>query len=322
MEERKNRMDYKQFLEDVKAAVQVNLGIGYDIEVLKITKNNGVILDGLIINCKGKQLAPTIYLDSYYLDFKHGLSFTRIIEDIMDVCKGNTDMTLKDIKILLDFNNLKDKVIYKLIQKAANEELLKDIPSYDFLDLSIVFYLILDENKYEQMTALIHNSHMDSWGTTKEELYQLARRNTPEMLPAQIKTMREVLKGILIENQWDMGDGMIDELLGGEQHPMYVLSNERQVNGACCILYDNCLEKFAMEQKADIIILPSSIHETLLIPEWEGASYEELSALVAEINQSEVDESDRLSNQVYRYSYSSGTVEIVFKSDKCLVNRR
>ncbi|GLB30046.1 hypothetical protein LAD12857_19690 [Lacrimispora amygdalina] len=314
-------MNYEQFLEAVKAAAQEKLGNSRDIKVQKIKKNNGVILEGLVINSKDDQFAPTIYLDSYYLDFKHGRSLTRIIEDIITVCKEDKDMTLKDIRIFLDFNNLKDKVVYKLIQTEANEELLKDIPSYDFLDLSVVFYLILDENKNEQMTALIHNSHMDSWGTTKEELYQLARKNTPEILPARIKTMREVLKGILKENQWDMGDGMIDELLGGELHPMYVLSNERQVNGACCILYDDCLEKFATEQKADIIILPSSIHETLLIPEWEGASYEELSAMVTEINQSEVQETDRLSNQIYRYSHLSGSVEIVFQSEKCLVNR-
>lgn len=264
MEERKKRMDYKQFLEDVKAAVQENLGIGYDIEVQKITKNNGVILDGLIISSKDKQFAPTIYLNSYYMQFEQGMPLSGIIEDIIAVYKENMSITLGDMKMLLDFSNLKDKVVYKLIQKATNEALLEDIPSCEFLDLAVVFYLILDESKVGQMTALIHNSHMRSWGTTKEELYRLAKENTPKLLPPVIRTMEDVMH--------DMLKGLFDEMyeeevledfpdIDSERPSMYVLSNNRQINGVSCILYDGCLKKFAISQGSDIIILPSSVHE-------------------------------------------------------------
>ena len=54
----------------------------------------------------------------------------------------------------------------------------------------------------------------------------------------------------------------------------------------------------------------------LLIPVKEAVSYEELSAMVIEINQSEVSEEDRLSNQIYRYTRSSGKIEIAFRSEK------
>ncbi|WP_318063292.1 DUF5688 family protein [Clostridium boliviensis] len=80
--------------------------------------------------------------------------------------------------------------------------------------------------------------------------------------------------------------------MGEGRVPLYVLSNSRQVNGGSCILYDNCLKRFASEQGTDIIILPSSVHEMLLIPVKKAVSYEELSAMVTEINQSEVSEED------------------------------
>lgn len=327
MEER--QMEFNQFLLKVQMEIQEQLGGGFDVKIRRVIKNNDTVLEGLVICKQQEHFAPTIYLNPYFEEFKQGIEMQEIIGQILCVYKQNADVSFGNgnAEELVDFGNLRDKVVYKLIQRKSNQELLKKIPYVEFLDLAIVFYLILDESRNGQMTALIHNSHMDSWGTTKEELFQLAGKNTPELLPVQIKTMKEVLKGILKENMkddlWDIvGDEMIGELLGEDRVPLYILSNKRQMNGACCILYENCLESFAAEQEADLIILPSSVHETLLMPEREETSYEDLSHMVTEINQSEVLEEDRLSNQIYRYSRSSGTIEIVFKSEACLINRK
>lgn len=324
-------MEYNQFSLKVQMEVQKQLGKEFDVKVQRVIKNNDTVLQGLVI-CKQKDhLAPTIYLNAYFEEFKRGMEMQEIISRILHVYEQNADVSFANgnVEELADFNNLRDKVAYRLIHRESNQELLKEIPYVEFLDLAIVFYLILEESKHGQMTALIYNSHMASWRTTIEELYQLAKKNTPELLPAQIKTMKEVLTGILSENMKESlcniggdDDEIIDELLGEDQVPLYILSNKRQMNGACCILYESCLERFAAEQGADLLILPSSIHETLLMPEQEGTSYQEISAMVNEINQSEVLEEDRLSNQIYRYSRSSGTIVIVFHSDECLINRK
>lgn len=322
-------MEYNQFLLKVQMEVQEQLGEGVDVKIRRVIKNNDTVLEGLVVGKQQEHFAPTIYLNPYFEELKQGMEMQEIIGQILCVYKQNADVSFGNGKVeeLADFGKLREKVAYKLIQKESNQELLQEIPYVEFLDLAIVFYLILDESRNGQMTALIHNSHMDSWGTTKEELYQLAEKNTPQLLPVQIKTMKEVLKGILKENMkddlWDIGGNeMIEDLLGEDRVPLYILSNKRQMNGACCILYGNCLERFAAEQEADLIILPSSVHETLLMPEQEETSYEDLSHMVTEINQSEVLEEDRLSNQIYRYSRSSGTIEIVFKSEACLINRK
>ena len=320
-------MEYNQFLLKVQMEVQNQLGDGFSVRIQRVIKNNDTVLEGLVISKGQEHFSPTIYLNPYFEELQRGMEMQELIDRIMFVYEQNVNISFGNDKVeeLVDFSNLRNKVAYKLIHRESNQELLKDIPYVEFLDLAVVFYLILDESKNGQFTALIHSVHMASWGTTKEELYQLAKKNTPELVPAQIKCMKEVLKGLLKENLWDIvgdDDGMIDELLGEDRVPLYVLSNKRQLNGACCILYENFLEGFAEEQGADILILPSSVHETLLIPDrGEETSYEELSLMVTEINQSEVSKEDRLSNQIYRYSRSSGTIEIVFHSEKCLINR-
>ena len=246
----------------VRAAVQERLGSDFEICIQKITKNNGIVLDGLIIGNTRKNIAPTIYLNSYYMHFIHGMSLLEILEDIISAYKESDDVVFGDIKEPLeDFNNLRDKVAFKLIQREKNQELLKEVPYFEFLDLAVVFYLILDENNGGQMTALIHNSHMKSWGVEKEELYCLAKKNTPILLPPEIRTMKEVMRDILKIDFEKLGVGeMLDDFLNfdSERQVLYVLSNKDQIYGAGCILYDHYLSDFAVSQNIDIIILPSS----------------------------------------------------------------
>jgi hypothetical protein len=307
-------MSYEQFLEDVKTAIQEQLGDGYNVNLQKITKVNGVVLDGLIISETDKNLAPTIYLNPYYVSFEQGEPFPDILEAVISIYKEHRDVALGDMKRLLDFNNIKDLVVYKLIQKETNQELLEDIPSFEFLDMAVVFSLILDESKSGQMTALIHNSHLAAWGTTKEELYHLAMKNTPKLLPPVITTMKEIIGNILKEQF----EGLcMDELPGDfldtdpKNPSLYVLSNKMQLNGAGCILYDDCLKKFSAEQTADVIILPSSLHEVILIPDQGGLDYEELQKMVIQVNKNDVPDEDVLSNRVYKYSRQDCRISLV-----------
>lgn len=307
-------MIYNQFLEEVRAAVQERLGSDYEIRIQKITKNNGIVLDGLIIGKASKNIAPTIYLNSYYMHFTHGMSLQEILEDIISTYKENNDVALGDMRELLDFNNVRDKVAFKLIQREKNKELLTDVPYFEFLDLAVVFYLILDEHGGGQMTSLIHNSHMESWEVEKEKLYCLAMRNTPIVLPSEIKTMKEIICDILKGHleELDMV-GMVDDLLDfdSQKAPLYVLSNRKQLNGAGCILYDGCLKDFADSQNSDIVILPSSLHETILVPDDGNLDYGELRKMVGEINESEVPKEDVLSDRIYKYSRHDCSISLI-----------
>ena len=312
-------MNYDQFLKEVEATVQEKLGVGYKVGIQRVTKFNGVVLDGLVVSELDKYFAPTIYLNPYYTCFKQGQPLGDILEEVISVYKENSDAALGDMKRLLDFENLKEKVVYKLIQKGANQELLDDVPYFEFLNLAVVFYLILDENEDMQMTALIHNSHMAAWGTTKEELRELAMINTPVLLPPVIRTMRDIMREILKEQFEDLYleelfDDFMEEDLG--KPPLYVLSNRKQMNGSSCILYEGCLEKFASEQNADVVILPSSQHELILIPDKGGLDYEDLQEMVEQINKSEVPVEDVLSDRVYKYDRVQDQIVMLEKQEE------
>ena len=83
---------------------------------------------------------------------------------------------------------------------------------------------------------------------------------------------------------------------------MYVLSNKSKLNGSGCILYQNLLRSLGKKLESDFYILPSSVHEVLLIPADDQDSYEELTAMVQEVNATQLANEEILSDHVYYYS--------------------
>ncbi|MEG0215433.1 MAG: DUF5688 family protein, partial [Hungatella sp.] len=241
------------------------------------------------------RVAPTIYLNAYFEHYQDGIPFDQIIDELIELYTCDTRLPQIDPELLAHFDRLRDKIAYKLIHTKSNEALLTDLPHIPYMDLSIVFYLFLEENEYGHMTVLIHHSHLKAWGSTIEELYALAKDNTPRLLPISLKNMLDVLKGIAKEHLGDdYREEFVNELISpDDQSPLYVLSNTSGLNGACTILYEQQLKSFADLLEQDLVILPSSIHEVLLVPYEEELCFEELASMVQHINQTEVPKADQ-----------------------------
>lgn len=307
-------MIYEAFLETITNRLQTALGEAYQFTLRPLPKNNGVTLDGLTIQKNGSTLAPTVYLNPYYEQHLRGITIDEILSDILKLYHSTPTpcrITEDDMK---QFDFLKSKVMFRVIHTASNRILLSDIPSIQYLDLSIVFFLALERNEDGQMTALIHNDHIRRWGITAQELWKLARKNTPREYPAEIRSMVNMMKEVARRNLGaDFDDSYIEQLLLGKdgEAPLYVLSNSNALYGASCLLYYNTLKDFADSLGKDLVILPSSIHEVLLVPNHPETSYEELSAMVTTINHQEVPPEDQLSNQVYLYTRADDRLTIM-----------
>ncbi len=307
-------MVYEAFLKTIVTRLQQEFGEEYEITVRKIPKNNGVTLDGLCIHRADFSMSPTIYLNSYYIHYQDGLSMESVIQDILRLYHNTSLPASITQENLTDFEYLKPRIMFKLIHADSNEQLLTQIPHIPYLDLAIIFYLHLDRSASGQMTALIYKEHLVRWNIKLKDLWHFALMNTPLNFPAEIRSMSELLKEIAQKNLGDEYDEeSIEAILEDEEQvsPLYVLTNQFGLNGACCMLYRSILKDFAESIGTDLIILPSSIHEVLITPNNPGASYEELSNMVTTINQAEVPPEDQLSNQVYLYTRADDRIRIV-----------
>ncbi|MCR4610501.1 MAG: DUF5688 family protein [Lachnospiraceae bacterium] len=301
-------MTYHNFEKEVMDLISDKLPKGHSANIKPIGKNNGIILHGLIINNGRSNISPTIYLDYYYDEYKKGFSIEDLADQIITQYKKFSIEEDFDITVFTDYEKCKKNISYKLINYEKNVELLKDVPHIVYLDLAIVFYCLLQSDDIESSSILIKNSHMDLWNVNVNDLFDVASSNTPKLLQSDIRTLSDIVRELLEKRRESDEFGNTDtldvpfEIPSDIESPMYVLTNKIKLYGACCILYKHLLAEFATKMEKDLYIIPSSIHEVLLIPESEEYDKDYLTSLVKEVNATQLEPEDVLSDHVYYYS--------------------
>lgn len=298
-------MTYKNFIQEVIREVRCRLPQGTSVETRQVLKNNNLCLDGLIISEDSLNISPTIYLNDYYELYQRGTTTAEIAERILTCYRRHRMTHGIDVSFFTDFSKVQSRIVFRLIHRERNAALLKDVPYVPYLDLAIVFCChITPPADYEGTASiLIKNSHLPFWDATPELLMQHAAANTPRLLPGQLLPMQDILRELLPEQEAALAFPPTEEPL-----PMYILTNSKRLHGAACILYSHLLRQFADELQSDLIILPSSIHEVLLIPAKNEDFTEQFSSIIPEVNASCVAAEEILSDHPYYYHRASDSV--------------
>lgn len=290
-------MDYETFKARVKEHVKEKVEEGDKVTINHILKNNGMELDGLVIMERDSNMAPTIYINSYYDELRKGRSLDSIVDELFKIHRANKTGLKIDSELFNEYDNIKNSIVYKVINYEKNKKLLKGIPHKKILDLAVVYYCLIEQNEGNNATALIHNEHLATWKISQDIIHEDAVKNTPKILKSSLKPMSKILSDMT--KDMDIPDEICDIK---PERDMYVLTNRTRINGAACILYDSVLEKIADKLKADLYILPSSIHEVIILPKVNNYDKDILANMVREVNTDGVAMEEILSDNVYEYS--------------------
>ena len=286
-------MKYDEFICHLQTRVQQHTGKMVNVDLRRVTKNNGVEMDGLSMSEEGQKISPMIYLKDYFASYEKGVTIPEIVEEILKVYEENKISNPLAPEFYTNFEKVQDRLVCKLINYDKNMELLQKIPYIRWLDLAIVFYYVLENEEFNNGTILIYNSHLEMWKVSLEIIYEVTRKNTPHMLPYELQSMYTI-----IENTLEVDDLGSDT----EAVPMYILTNANKNMGAVSIIYDAILSKIGEELGADFYILPSSVHECVIVPEHINTTKEALQRMVAEINETQVLPEEILSDNIYYYN--------------------
>lgn len=284
-------MDYQQFIQVIEKEVKENVKKDVRVCMHTVIKNNGKERQGITLSEQGINISPTIYLEEYYEKFRGGKSVKDITDNILKLYEEVRFHHSWEASCVQEYENIKDKVVYKLIGKKRNAELLERVPHVPFLDLAMIFYVILELGQHGTATMMIRKENVEAWGIEEETLWKQAVANTPRILPAKFSTMKSVIAEMTGEDSGEEDD----------DDSMYVLSNSVRNYGACCILYPNVLEQIGCRLQENYYVLPSSVHEVILIPESMSPSREELEEMIQEINTTQVAREEILSDKPYYY---------------------
>lgn len=301
-------MDVNIFAEKVQERLLQRLGAGYEIIVRKFQKNNGVYLWGVMIIAGDRNVSPTIYLEPFWKAYEKGIPMYLLIDKLIQIYKQDVPAENVDMSFFQFFEKVKDRICYKLIHAGSNEELLKKVPHMRYLDLAICFYYAYENQALGDGSILIRNTHMDEWKTSVEELFRLAETNTRRLFLPECEPMETVLKKLLHGPEKDILEESTDFF---PQIPMMVLGNHKRTQGAACMIYPLLLEQLAEQMQANLYILPSSIHEVILLPDIPGVIPARLKEMIAEVNATQVEPEEKLSDSLYYYNLAEHAVQIV-----------
>ena len=205
---------------------------------------------------------------------------------------------------LRDYSKMKGRLILQLLSTNEIGQILDKIPHRKVEDMVLICRFDLGTANDGLLTALVTNKFLDLYGIDEKQLFHDAMLVAESNRPSIINKMDDILLGLLLEA------GVFIDMDWGSS-PFYIASVTDGCNGACVICYPGFLDRAANKIGGDFFILPSSIHEVLLLPDngmltKEAPEY--LESMVREVDQTLAPD-ERLSNFVYHYDSKAKVFE-------------
>lgn len=299
-------MRLEEFAEEVLKGVEEKMGGILKVRIVPSEKNNGVTLTGITAFRVGSSGGACIYLDSYYEDYCDScITLDGVAEDVYDkLMEHCNDLDGVDMRLLWDWEAVKANIHAKLVNREMNSEFLKRVPYREFLDLAVIYFVTVDGLLESVNGAFtVSDRNMEIWKKGEDDLYQSAVSNMRLDGNPVFEDMEEIIRSI-------MPEAIPDFAVGISEYRSYVLTNRRKIFGAVELLDGETLKKISDKLGGNFIVLPSSVHESIIIPADGAASYQELADMVTDINVSVVSIEERLSDHVYLYEREEGILKI------------
>lgn len=272
--------------------------------VHRVVRNNNCAYEGIMMKLTpDNPCAPVIYYEQYEDGLNSG-KYT--LEDVLnDIEKQiETRSVVKGVDFS-DYAQMKGRTILFVINHEKNEALLQTVPHQRFLDLAVVCKVIIPFDDGMEGYMQVTDGLMKTWGITEEELFETAEKNTRERYKVRIRPISEVLQGFGVD--LEELERMTNEHSEMDKM-MYVADVAASNGGGLCFLYKDKIREFANENDMDLYIIPSSIHELIIIPKKEQIPKEHLLCMISDVSNHMIQEEDYLSNHLYCYLRESDEI--------------
>ena len=307
-------MNYEEFKEnlanDVKEQMESKFGSEVTVETRTVEKMNETY-DALTVKPEDSIIGVNLNITNLYKEYEDGKDFDSLVNGAAEVAENalsnKPDFNLDAIS---NYGMMKDKLAIEVVSAERNKGMLETVPHKEIEDMAVVYRFIVGENGPAGVgSILVTNQMLDNYGVSADQLHQDAIRNAPEIRPLVIEGMAEVLaKQMGIEDLEMLGFN-----IPPEQEQMFVASVEGNIHGAGVLAYQDFMDQAAERAGGSFFILPSSIHEVLIIPDNGKFDTASLEQMVREVNATTVDLADQLTDNVYHYDAEEKVFELAEK---------
>lgn len=290
-----------------------------DVEcrVFECQKNNGVTKVGINFNRPGKRIGLLVYIEPYYEAAQQGTPMEKIMGEIAKAAgEVMENAVFPDFFNLKEYDKAKEYLSLRLINTKANQRILAGMPHREIEDLSVVYVLQLPLPETEGYGKVkVSNELMKQWNVSEEELYCTAIENMQEKERPVLKSMEAIIMEVTTGQESE--ENLLnkkEDFRGSSMGLFYVLTNEEKAEGARVMVHPDIMGKISELFPEGYYILPSSIHEVLILPKNEMTDPREIGKMVREVNRQEVVREEILSDRIYEYDREKGRISQVPES--------
>lgn len=311
---------YHELMEEVKKQFTEEELAGLTIDLQTVQKQNHQELIGLSMRQEGSNVSPCIYMNEAKMRYEHGESMSVLAAELKRAYMDSLSMIppARMLEVdLHDFDKIKDQITMRLLEIRRNEKFLEDKPYLDVGNgLALVCDIRIKQAEGDFFSAVVNDQMLEKFGCSENELIQQALDNAWENNTPRLHSMKmKLIPGL---GGADTGIPLREAqpIPPEEKEEMYVLSNDEMTMGAASLYAPFVQKQISQVLDEGYYVLPSSIHEVLIVPESAGVDAQKLCFMVREANQSVVSDKDVLSDFVYHYDRETGTLQTVVSTEQ------
>ena len=304
----------EQFVEDLKERLEAG-GEKFSVDLNAVQKMNQNY-EAVTVKPEDAIIGVNLNMTEIYERYDRGMSYDTLVREVAE----KADRALHDrpdfnLEALQDYDQMKEKLSMEVVSAERNADLLEKVPHKNMEDMAVVYRFVLDSDSEGRGSILVTNQLMDNYGITAEQLHADALQYAPVMRPAVIQTMAETLLEMMGPEAKDMIPVLPDD-------PLFVATVPDKIQGAGVLAYQDFMEQAAERVGGDFFILPSSIHEILLVRDDGTFDINHLEDMVKQVNETEVAPEDLLTDSVYHYDSKEKVFELAEKYEERVANRK
>lgn len=211
----------------------------------------------------------------------------------------------------IEFEKIKDKIVFRIIgENKMQEYVAKGHGKILNKSMEYGMYVIYVAELTNKISLIITDNVLDEIECDIDEIENIAMKNTEKIYPPVLRNLENVIMealsgNITNSNLLDREMTMLDE---NEQTQMHVLTNIDGRYGASVIKYQGLMDKVAKLYKGDYYIIPSSIHEVILLSKNKSVTAKELEFILNDVNKGFVKKNEILGNKVLFYSHENRSI--------------
>ena len=303
-------MDYEEFKEQFISAVKESLyeqGSDMNVSVNEVKKLNESY-EAMTVTPEGARVGVNIGIERFYDAYNEGRPFDEVVVRAVETINhGINERPDFDIDSFTDYSQMKEKLAMEVVSAETNKEMLENVPHKDLEDMAVVYRFVLSSDDEGRASILVTNQILESMGVTPEQLHADALEIAPQIKPAEIRGMSEVMAEMMGMEQ---AEALGIMPMRPEDEQLFVATVPDKTHGAGVLAYQNFMDQAAERVGGDFFILPSSIHEVLIVPDNGRMDLKELEAMVRDVNATQVAPADKLTDNVYHYDSKEKIFEL------------